>query len=406
MRAKGYSLPIALVISAVIAIFLTVALMFFGSNQLLVQDAIQEKALEQDASSGINHLKNLKTTTHYQESFRIQGKSQRVLTVTKHPWGLFDVGIATAECQEGSVMKTALLGAKEPEDRQTALYLKNRRAPLKLGGGATIRGDVYHPKAGIQKFHAYSSRFRGDYTIQGDRYISQMHFPWFDETLIDQIYQGFREVDRHPIPGDSIEHPFSRPTKNLSPIGENTLAGITLKGNIRVIADRPLTIRKSANLEDVIVYAPAIKVAPGFKGSLQIFVSDSAKLEGCELHYPSVIGLYNQQKTPKHQPKVAITGNTVFEGTILARASGSRAPKVKVGNKVDLTGEVFADGNLSFQGDMAGRIYCDRLIYDSPTKHYKNLLVDATIDATKLPATFAFSRLTEHKVQSVAKWLF
>ena len=180
-------------------------------------------------------------------------------------------------------------------------------------------------------------------------------------------------------------------------------------GQLFIYADSLVEIDATAELHDVIVHAPVIKIEKGFRGSGQFFASDSLVVgENCELQYPSVLGAYNNEK----EAFVGIMKGTSISGMLFCQASLKKrtfATHLFMDEGVELQGELYAgDANLEMRSVVVkGSTYCDRFVLHTRSSVYENHLIDVQLNREALPAPFVASEL--HQLpgeKTIAKWLY
>lgn len=285
-------------------------------------------------------------------------------------------------------------------DTDLVLYLADKNRALNLCGNTQIHGNAYLPPSGIKRAYIEGKTFTGGELLYGEKHLSEKYLPGVTPGLLEALYrddllEGKNFLDVSNENELLVERSFAKPTEVLYEGDVLQLDG-HYSGNILIVADSLVEINAGARLEDVLVYAPIIKVQDGFSGSVQLFASDSLLLgKSCFLKYPSVAACYNSEK----EAFVGLMENTKVEGMIFCKGKlkkRSFATHVFMDKDTELLGELYVEGgNLELRSSQViGSTYCDRFVLHTRSSVYENHLIDVKLNRGDLPTHYAASALS------------
>jgi len=305
--------------------------------------------------------------------------------VSVSDWGFYKVLCTKTYHKSDTIQKNILVG--EITKPTTALYVSNYDKILNVAGNVTITGNIFIPKGILEK-----KNIQGEKTnvrIQGIQKTSEDRLPRLRNITTKTIY---KTGSVSPI--EAIEktqtyvRTFDKDTQVFRVNDLSFLAGKTVKGNIIFQSEGILRLQRNMKLEDVIIKATKVVVEEGFSGNVQIIASTAVLIEdNVQLKYPSSIVI----QQPKGEAKITIgKESTLIGGIILNNAHHKTALKstVLIDEKATVVGTVYCYGALELKGNVYGSVYADRLNTNTNETSYANLLMDATIDISKLPENF------------------
>jgi cytoskeletal protein CcmA (bactofilin family) len=399
-------LAISLIIATLCASLISLAYYYhIATLQYTLTDA-----LDQNALSGMNLL--LATPSdlispygYWKDLF---GQTQDSVWLQEKPWGVYQVAIARAKKGNRSRQRVALLGQQPDQIGQSALYLADEQRPLSIAGQTQLIGRCYLPKAGIKSAYINRVGYQGEQLVKGSIQESQGSLPKLSPDVVAHLRrlltvkaENYLSLDQL---GDSLVYSFeAAPTYYHSP-GPITISGL-LRGNIIIASDRAVTITPQADVEDIIVVAPQITIAPDFEGRLQAIATDTLIVgRGCQLRYPSALVLFASSGGAVLIDEASqVAGTVVLTGT----ATAYHRRLLSLEKEASITGMVYSDGLVELKGSIYGHLSCRKFMLRTPSTLYENHILDGTLDASRRSSHYLASSLwaTTHQ-KGIAQWLY
>ncbi|RQO69385.1 hypothetical protein DBR43_14965 [Pedobacter sp. KBW06] len=333
------------------------------------------------------------------------------LVLRKEFWGAYEMGMVKAFELKDTLKRTFLIGNAFSDPN--VLYLADEDRPLSLSGKTTLSGDAQLPKSGLKQSYVDGKPYEGKELIKGKIRESGRDVPPLDEKLVQQLERNFK-----PEKGllfnvrDSLINSFFNTVQLYRlELNQSTIGDTKLKGKMILVSDTVVTIGATSTLEDVQIYAPAIIVAPGFKGSCQLFARDSIVIgKGCTFNYPSFAGVFKPEHG-KIQSKISIGEGVTFSGILMTyeKKRSDLQTMISLGAKSCLKGEVFATGYIKMERGITvyGKVYAKRFIMQTPATLYENYLIDVTLNRSLLSKYYLSSVIFKREMpeRRILKWL-
>jgi cytoskeletal protein CcmA (bactofilin family) len=415
---KASALYMVIIIALVIGILcsaLILAAYFYKSRY---QAKARYDQLENNLGSGINIvLASDDTAFAAGKTFSLFGGDADSVSIKKTNWGLFDVGIVKAFTQHDTLYKTFSIANLIDSSKWAAIYLIDEDRPFSLSGKTTIRGDAYIPKAGVQQAYVDNKAYQGDKRlIIGHQYHSQKTLTSLDQTRLALLETQSRQTDGLPaLPAaDSIERSFLKSTLVYHfRKAAQLIQKCRISGNIILLSDTSITIDSTASLDHILVFARSITVKSGFKGSCQLFATDSIHIGArCYFGYPSVAGVMRfKPLIPNTAEKLVINRDVVFSGTLFTyqKQETTLKPYISVGKHTQIGGQVYSQGSVELKDStrITGSLFTGKFVYRTSYTLYENYLINTTIDSKALSPYYLGSNLlpAAKKRKKVLQWL-
>ena len=384
-------------------------------SNYFITGLLKKEQMIKDIYSGINYAmtENMKYGVPVQIDLFDNEKSK--VEVEKTHWGAFNRYRASAEMKHYKVEKMALSGGGLTD--QKALYLVETNKALSLCGKTIIKGDCYLPKAGVKRAYVEGKNFYGTKLIQGTKYNSNKKLPEIQLDLIDRNSTFFQTVNPQNdslvewdefFEEDSISNSFALSTTLLYSASVIHVKDQLISGNIILQSDKGIVFESQSKVSSIVVYAPYVHIKEGFSGNLQVFASDSIRLENeVVLSYPSLLGLINKGHNKEGKVWVGedckVNGGLFLYKQFLERKTRGL---LSVGANSEITGEVYSSDLLELKGSVTGSVYCRNFYLKTASSVYENHLIDATINRVDLPDEYVAPMLTDElKSEQVIQWL-
>ena len=414
-KIKGGALYYTVLLSFIITGILSAILYMNYLGNRSVDISVMNDKLQRNVRSGIQLFVSDPSIAEYNKKttvklFEDDGDS---ISLTRIPWGGYDVIISGAKWRRYEYYRTALTGAQYDE-YPTALYMADENKYLTVGGNTFIRGTCYLPKLGIRRGVIEGKFFKYEKEIQGTIDNSSKDLPEHTNNIAEFVKKYLTRPDSETdslvlfseLRSAKISKTFLEQTLVIYDKGAISLRNIELSGNIVVIAEKKINVFTSARLKNIILISPEIFFENEFKGQLQAFASDSLVLgTNVHLEFPSVIGLVNNNINTAYI--ILYEKSLIAGGIVLFQSNKPVKPSVvQIDEKVKIYGTVYCEGIVEHKGEIYGSLYCRGFVLKTKSAYYDNHLLDAVIDFKGLPESYAgFNIFTNQKTMNVIDWL-
>jgi hypothetical protein len=404
---------IALFISVLCASIIAAAYYYKATRQ---QNS-RYNTLRNNISSAVNLLLANGDNYRTEQIIGLYGSENDSVRLKQYDWGIYDIDVAWSFIQKDTLAKVFSTANTIDSTKWSAIYLIDEDRPLSVSGTTHIKGTVYIPKAGIKEAYVNNQAYTGDDRIViGTKKNSQKALPALAGIRLKLLQEGFKNhytTDNALIKRDSTMASFLAGARtidfNKTP---KTLSNITLSGRIILFSDTTITITSSAHLENILVFAPDIVVESGFKGTCQLFATDSIHVgKDCLLDYPSCLGLMANGEKNKTIPLINIENGSKINGVIFSSNSNSsnKTPVISIGSNSIIKGQIYADGLLNLKDKVAvyGSVFTKRFTYQTSYTHYENYLINIDIDASRISPYYLSTSFVPGttKEKKILQWL-
>lgn len=331
--------------------------------------------------------------------------------LNKIHWGAFELNTVRAFEQKDTLKRAFLSGCSYKDS--AAIYLADEDRPLSLSGNTQITGDGELPKSGLKESYVDGKPYAGKELIRGKIRISTRDLPGLDDKLVTELLQHFSLSEGMSFNiRDSVVNSFFSPVQRYKlKTAQQEISGLKLKGKVVLVSDTILTLDQDMFLENVLIYAPAIIVKEGFKGSCQLFARDSIITgKNCNFLYPSFAGVFKPDQS-KAQSKISLGEGTHFSGILFSyeKQRSDLQTMISFGKDCLVKGEVFATGYIKMEAPLTvyGKVYAKRFIMQKASSLYENYLIDVVLNRKLLSKYYLSSPLFKRSGQDnqVLVWL-
>ena len=187
------------------------------------------------------------------------------------------------------------------------------------------------------------------------------------------------------------------------------IRAIKLDGHILIRSAVSITLESDAQLNNVVLVAPVVRINNGVEGRFQVFARDSV-IAGNDVHlsYPSVLCVV-VDKMSVQEPSVVIGENCSIYGEIFMINEDNTQQKntsIWIQAKADVSGQVYCTGSIDLKGSVTGSVCCSRFILHTNSAVYENHLLDATIDVNARSKDWLCCELNrKQRNDHVIQWL-
>ena len=417
-KIKAGALQYVLVISVIIAIIISAFIsLVYLQQRMNIKHQFTKEAIAA-VQLGFESLKHQKTPYDLKTPVHFYDNEIAVSTLIKKHWGIFDLAIVNSKVKNEFFQKIGLLGVQH--SKREALYLKDNNNALVLVGKTKITGTVALPKQGVKSGNIAGVSFYGNPLINGSRKASSSSLPQIQNIeFVKDFYLNYLTNEMKSIEledGVKIHQSFTNTTGLYTATKPILLKNISLSGNIVVSSKTAIIVEASANLEDIILIAPKIKIEKNTTGNFQALARKSIEVaSGCTLNYPTALILLNENDTSvqvfngeeQTKEQIHVSKNTLVKGMVVYCSDNNTSPyktQIQIDDSAVIKGEVYCSKNLALQGSVFGSVYTNHFIVKKSGGVYVNHLFNGTINVKKLPIQYV-GLLINNESNSVAKWL-
>ena len=412
---RAFALYVALMVSVIVALICGSLLTLYYLNDKEYYIYETKARLRSNVASAFNYAREheLKAGSTTLDLFALARDS---VTFDVRSWGLFQLLSVKAFSGGLSKNKSAFVGALMGHTQDYALYMANSNKALSLCGKTSIVGTAFVPEAGVERAYIEGQNFMGDRLIEGEQKFATALLPALKK---ESIANTLRYLNGEAMEGDTLLAFHTDSVKVIRSFGESALVlqstapiilqEIMLKGKIVVRSSQWVQIKKSAQLENILVFAPFIFIDDEFEGAGQFYASDSLVVgENCKFNYPSALALVNNS-TQEKSTLLKIGKGSKIQGAVFSyqeRQSIRSKNLVVLAEGSKVLGQVYSNGYLELHGVVYGTVLCQQFLLKTSSSVYENHLLNTTIDRSLLPEDFVGLYLFElEQKRAVAKWL-
>ncbi|MBS1520716.1 MAG: hypothetical protein JST50_06965 [Bacteroidetes bacterium] len=413
---KASALYIVIIIALVIGVICSALIAVAYFYRAEYQKKFRYEKLSSNLHSGINLLLTSSDSAYLKKSkIDLFGTHTDSVVLQRKLWGIYGIGVVQAFVQQDTLYKTFSIANAIDSTKWAVIYIADDNRPLSVSGKTRIEGNAYLPKAGIQTAYVDGKAFEGDKRLViGKKLLSDKKLPALDSVRFN-VLNGYFLIKGDKLPAtDSLNQSFIKPTKILDFADQPyTLSKISLKGNILLHSDTTITLDSTVKLDNILIFAKAIVVQEGFKGTCQLFASDSISVgKNCHLNYPSCLGII-RSKTAKlsGQAQIAIGVRTTITGTLFTweKTPGKLNPVIRLGKRDTVTGQIYSQDAVSFKDSCVvhGSIFSKRFLYQNSFTLYENYLIGLQLSSTTLSPYYLSNALlpVSSKKKKLLQWL-
>ncbi len=324
--------------------------------------------------------------------------------------GGFQLIKVSSDIGSGEINKIGLIGTSLHSE-ETALYLRDDKKPLVMVGKATIQGKSYIPASGVKAGVISGTYFSGEQLINGITLLSGSKLPDLDPSFnsyLKKIQEGMTQENLDIVSNISnLKNSFQNPEKIV--LSESPITVFEQAyGNIRIQSSREIIISKQADLMDVLIVSPKVKIEKGFKGRIHVIARDSIIIEeNVELSYPSSLVLYSKNNDEVSNA-IAIEGNSKILGNVMYIQDIKQdkpSSNLIISEDATILGSIYCQGYLDLRGTVAGSVYTEYFMTDTGGSRYINHILDGKILRNSKSELFCTLPLDKKK-KGVVQWMY
>ena len=411
-----YAIFIALLITSVATTFVLFAYYSRLHNQ---QYEAKTRALLR-LNAALNYLKvETKEEAWKASKILFEEEPASQVQLQSEPWGVFRLIAAKTGFKQDTFKKAAIVGYAPQKEEPVALYLADKNQPLSLAGDARIRGNAYLSERGIKRAYIEGRSYSGKTTLEGIKKLSKSQLPAVNPMLESAIEMQLQKgiplamdtvylYDEESTEGYlSIERSAHQERLGVYSAENIHLQAGKLIGPIIIKSEKEIALGADLKAEHLLLLAPKIVIASGFRGSVQAMASDSILIGSeVDLLYPSALVVKSEQKAAY----IEVGEKSIVRGEValLGDPNKVQSALIKINKEAVVEGNVYSAKAIALQGRIHGMATMEKFYLKTKSSVYENHLLDGVIDRNQLPEAYIGAAvLTEWSLttKEIMAWL-
>ncbi|QKX03552.1 hypothetical protein HN014_01025 [Aquimarina sp. TRL1] len=421
IKIKAQAMQFALLVSVLVALLLSAFLLLTHVHSFF---AIKSKELINGVTIPATAIRNFLATSESPSSvtdslhFFIENQEVKISNSFYGGWTKIT---AVTELPQKKYIRTALSGSRLIPETPN-LYLPKSNTPLVVIGNTRLEGNLYLSEYGIKAGNIGGKYYQGRQLYDGRLLKSKKTLPTLDSSWLHYISSLTTQVPEDTseiIPlRPKMQHSFEQPQKWIYAPETIHLEAVEITGNIIIKSDTKIIVYSSAILQDVLLIAPVIELREQVRGRMHLLATKKLQIgKKCHLQYPSsvILSATNHIKATttradiRNQIDMVIDSKVQVEGVLLyLKKKLHEKERVKthmlIKPETFITGGIYCQGNVDFQGVLKGRLYALQFIANQQGSLYLNHIYEARIMRNPIP-DYAGLPMADTK-KTVAKWLY
>lgn len=385
---RGFSLPTVLVISVLMALLILFAFSLVDLDRLYYANYHKRKqsVLDLHSASALYCVDSLLASGADSIGVCLFDDDKSEVGIKVCTWGLYEV--MTASVKTLPFSRSMIYGRSSESSTKAALWVSDRKRALSIAGRTSIDGPVFASLNGINYTDLSGVPFSGEHIPAEMSFVSSSGLPSVDSLVLDHLdslrslagraWYHLNDVEGYRSFQEQTSLVYARDGDKIFHLG----------GNRILYADR-LTLGADSEMNGILVFARSAVIAEGFRGSLQLFCTDTVTVGGnVRLESPSGVLVYGAD-----HPFVSLAGGSRVCGYVAVLNEGKADPRLehpclrqKAGSVID--GLLYVDGACELEGAVNGAAYIGDCFYEKDGYKYPGVLNNVSIrrsDAVPFP---------------------
>lgn len=385
--ALFYTVIVGLLISIVLGSFITLSA-FWNSG---ISQAEEQRAMRIGLNEGLELCLRTDQALFNGVSFSIGEVANA--SVKKEAMGSFDKCTCRVESLHDTLEVTTLVGGIK-YSTENYMEFRDTHRPIRVGGTTSIYGDVSRLEAGFSKDVIGGSYFNGDLSFQWKNPDQQaltnkvLRFSQRNELIRNQRFGAVWWGQERPVK-DGL-----RLESDDEIVIDDQLGYFT-----QVFSTKAIYVEEGSQLKQVQLVAPYIFVAEGVSLEGHLWASDSVRIaKECTLSYPSSITAVGRDSV-----RVYIEENTSLVGELHVVSETQQAIlKMEEGSFIE--GDVFVNGAVSIQGEIAGTLQAHSSFYSNTSSYFGNTLFNTHFSSDFSGDSLVVGSLSDRTQQIILRY--
>lgn len=391
-----YTLFVALVMLLVVGLFL---LIFYQESFLTANIKRSERISSYFSSALTLALFNPASGNFTKNILLFEEDRESSVAIAQSEWGMYNILTLSLTELPKVAPKSYLIGIT-PHDtiRQTGLYLRNNFSYLSVSGSTVLTGRTYLPYSGIASSSIEGVGYTGDSLVYGKKLFSRDSLPAAFSSRLTRIVDWIKEPKGEDISlSEPVAAPFSKKTRVVDV--PQLLSRCSLSGNIVIRSAGKLTLSRNAQLKNVIVYAPTVYVESGFRGSCQLFATDTVIIQkGVTLRYPSGIAILS-----KNEGYLQVDSTSRIYGYAIVRGNDNAKVGLRIRSSASIFGYAYCSSKVDHRGAIYGSLYAYGFEFRTGWGLYTSSLLNAKVLGNELSPSYVFPYVASGRKAVIAK---
>lgn len=392
-RIKGGALYIAVVVSIIIGILLSLFILLANFNQRQILVFSQSSQLYYDLNTALEMSRSAFFSPEINNTWIGNESGEDSVKIKKINWGAYVLINTQAKNRHQLLSKTGLYGTWMSAD--TGIVVRDNSRPVGVSGKVVFKADCYLPRAGIKP-----SYIEGQSYIASDENGAHIKSSPSDlKPVSDLLYKALEEQMRGPdLFQDSIvaslPQTYSRSFDQKAvayQISGDKLEHVSFAQNIKLYADQ-VELDSSAHLEQILLICNKAHFKKGFRGQVQVIAKDSIVMEeNCRFEYPSSLVLIGAEGKIKGLLYVQFSKDCKLYGAVLAlsKEKSERRVMIKLHAQSEINGLLYSSDLLHLEGLLNANVFANKLFLKTPSAVYENHLLSCEINPKKYSSLIA-----------------
>lgn len=388
-KLKGGALYIAIIVSIVIGVLLSMFILMAHYNQRNVTVFTQSTQLYYNLKSAFEIAQSDYFVTELNGKWFKNTSNDDSIKIKKLNWGSFLLIHAITKNRHQNLSQAGLYGTFMNSD--TALLISDNSRPVGLSGKIEFKANCYLPKAGIKPAFIEGQRFQS--STQNALYIKSCSgsIPQIKEGIVKGLKEQFEisvytDSIINELP-DKIDHSFTAKTI-VCEMGSGNLSGKYWKNNIKIICRNDIELDSSCHFENILIVCKKVKFKQNFKGSVHVIASDSIVAgKKSEFLYPSSFTLLANEDGSNNLKCIILNEDCMFSGGIIALNQSITTNTAKVFVKLNascrVNGLIYSSDYLHLEGQLNATVIANTLLLKTPSAVYENHILGCEINPKK-----------------------
>lgn len=389
-KVKGGALYVAIFISIIICVFLSLLILLSSHNNRTTNKILQASQLHYNLQSAFEYIQSGYFSEELNDVWIKNTLNDDSIRIKKRNWGAYLVINAETKNRHQYLSQSGIYGTCMTPD--TALMISDNSRPVGMSGVVNMRAHCYLPKAGIKPAYIEGMSYQPNAANTGFIRSSPINIPLIQEKKIQDILNqqnssAWQDSLVYALP-DRLNNSFNKKTLLLE-VGSQRLSNKHWQNNIKLASSGSIEIDSSCHLENVLIVAAKVKFAKGFKGRVHVIASDSiVASEDCVFQYPSSFVVINNTTANTQLHAIFFEKHCQFFGGVLAinklQQTNSGRVFVKLNRESQINGFIYSSDYLHAEGEINATAIANTLLLKTPSAVYENHLINCEWNPKKL----------------------
>lgn len=408
-KVKAGALQYVVLLSLLIFFLIGMFMLRAQYSNYQVNELIVQERLYDNLESAKVLLKSNASLSQSKRKFQLKlfQDDHSLVDLIVENWGVFKIAHLRASWRQHMREQYLLLGDNIWKDGRPSLYLADKNRYLSVCGETWLGGPVNLPALGVRKSYVDGVGYYRSKAIQGEIRRSEKNLPPIKSnfsalfnSLFVLDYQKDSVVLWEDVSHQKLSRSFAKKALFIWSPDVLVIDEIEVKGKVKIMSLKEIVVGSNAKLAQCLLIAPKVRIEQGFTGRVQIFARDSVLIhKNCQFFMPSVVYMHGNNAKKELQ----VASNVRFSGDIVLTGKNEKfSPSIKIDKNSRVEGLIYCNGKVELKGDVAGSLYTDRFVLQTPSALYENHLLNNRIDFSDLNSSYVgvswFSKVQKKQI--------